>query len=93
MLANEYLYHSDADILIYPSAKTFHNYTNLAFHPNVAQRHLRFVKVLNFKIKDRHDDFGFKLSFKSVGRIENERVKWKKVAEEDVSDLGLIKQK
>jgi len=87
MLANEYLYFNPADILMYPSAKTFQDYTNFAIHPNAVNNHLVCTKVIRFKVIE---DFGtyLRLSLKSTGHLINDRFNWKKFTDEDGKELG-----
>lgn len=88
MLANEYLYHHPADLIMYPSVKTFQGYTNFAFHPNIVLNHLKCIKIL--KLKDFSNDIN-QFNIASIGHIENDRINWKKPTKKDIVDLGFIK--
>jgi hypothetical protein len=90
MLANEYLYENQSDLIMYPSAKTFQEYTNFAIHPNVVLKHLKCNKILKFKVVKLETE-QVQLKFISIGHIENDRINWKKPTDEDASDLGFKK--
>lgn len=87
MLANEYLYENNADLIMYPSAKTFQNYTNFAIHPNVVLNHLKCYKILKFKVAKLESE-QLQLKFISIGHIENDRINWKKPTDDDGIELG-----
>jgi hypothetical protein len=91
MLANEYLYESNADLIMYPSAQTFQDYTNFAFHPNIVSEHLKCYKIFKFKVIKRGTE-QVKFNFKSIGHIENDRINWKKPTDEDGIELGFRKE-
>jgi len=77
ILAHEYLYMNNTDILLYSSAQTIHNYTNFAIHPQVGDKHLKCTKVLRFKIvKDLGEQF--KLIFSLIGTPDKNQIKWGK---------------
>ena len=92
MLANEYLYYQNNDLLLYPSAQTFQKYTNFAFHPNVVLKQLECHKIYKFELVEQ-DDKQFKLIFFSIGDIENDRILWRKAKASDGEELGLSKIK
>lgn len=92
MLANEYLYlnKEKADILIYPSSKTFQDYTNFAIHPNTVNNHIFCKKVIKFKvIKDKGSHLS--LSLNSTGHLLNDRFNWEKFTDEDGEEIGFKK--
>jgi hypothetical protein len=90
MLSNEFLYFNQADILMYPSAKTLQDYTNFAIHPNSVNNHIFCKKVVRFKVIK---DFGtyLRLSFKSTGHLIDDRFHWKEFKDEDGKELGFEK--
>jgi len=52
-LSNNLLYsHRGIDMLLYPSLTTNSYFTNIAFHPNFADRHLQLEKVFQFVVND-----------------------------------------
>lgn len=76
MICHSDLYSSgDVDFVVYPSAKTFQNYCNYAFHPNVAQNNLIIDRVIRFKVID-DSEYNFKISFGEVGNRKNDRIIW-----------------
>ena len=90
MLANEYLYENSTDLIMYPSAKTFQNYTNFAIHPNIVLKHLKCTKVFRFKVlKQGNEQVSFNLG--SIGHIENDRINWKRPTDNDGIELGFRK--
>tara|TARA_R110000751_G_scaffold7964_1_gene32320 strand:- start:4464 stop:5357 length:894 start_codon:yes stop_codon:yes gene_type:complete len=91
MIENEYLYDNDCDLLLYPSAQSFQDYINFAFHPNVVLSHLKCKKIVRFKInKITNQQVGFNLL--GIGEIENDRIKWRKITDQDGLDLGFRKE-
>lgn len=90
MLAHEYLYMNETDILLYPSAQTLQDYTNFAIHPRVASNQLRCLKVLRFKITK---DLGkhFQLIFSLIGTPEMNKINWQKANDEDIANFGFEK--
>jgi len=90
MLANEYLYEGKVDLIMYPSAKTFQNYTNFAIHPNVVLKHLKCTKVVKLKVIKQGNE-QVKFSLKSIGHIERDRINWKEPTDNDGIELGFKK--
>ena len=88
MLSNEFLYFNQADILMYPSAKTLRDYTNFAIHPNTVNNHLYCIKVVRFKVIKDYGTY-FRLSFNSTGHLIEDRFQWKEFTDEDGKYLGL----
>jgi hypothetical protein len=86
-IANENLYLGDADLLIYPSVKTQSNYVNYAFHPNVVNEHLKLKKIFHFKVT-KYSASHTHLTIKSVGYIEDDRIKWRASNEQDRIEFG-----
>lgn len=82
-ISNSFLYSdSDIDFLVYPSAKTNHNYVNFAFHPNIINTHLRFNRVYKFVIDDiTQSQISFRI--KNVGFIKQSQIRWRKSNDED----------
>jgi len=91
MLANEYLYESGFDMIMYPSAKTFQDYTNFAIHPNVALNHLELEIIFNIIILDINEQH-VKFKVKSIGHIENDKINWKK-SDDNVTEKYLRAKK
>lgn len=91
MLAHEYLYVNRTDILLYPSAQTLQSYTNFAIHPRVAERYLKCLKILRFKItKDLGEQF--QLIFSLIGTpYTGTKINWQKATDEDISQFGFDK--
>lgn len=87
MLSNEYLYENNADLIMYPSAQTFQEYTNFAIHPNVVSEHLKCYKIIKFKFLNQGIN-DVKINFQSIGNIENDRICWKKPTNDDGLELG-----
>lgn len=87
-IANENLYsgESKSDVLIYPSVKTFKDYTNYAFHPNVVNEHLKINKILHVKVKrilETHLEF----YVLEIGHLEDDKINWKTPTEQDKENL------
>jgi len=90
MLANEYLYHNKADLILYPSAQTFQDYTNFAIHPNVVLNNMRCTKIIKFKITEiMSEQVKFKLSM--IGEVVKDRILWRKSNDQDGINLGFNK--
>lgn len=88
-ISNELLYGSAwKDFIIYPSFVSKTNTTNIAFHPNVADSHLHFEKVIRFKILNINDD-KFSLSTGRVGELHQNNIKWRTATEEEL-DFSLF---
>lgn len=77
MLSNEYLYENGIDMIMYPSAKTYQDYTNFAIHPNVALNHLELEILFHIIILDINEE-QIKFKVKSIGYIENDKINWRK---------------
>lgn len=92
MIANEYLYHNDVDMVLYPSAQTFQDYINFAIHPNVVLNQLKCTKIVKFKINAvNKEQVAFNLRL--IGDVvSNDRIKWRKVEDKDGIDLGFKKE-
>ena len=91
MLANEYLYNSEIDILIYPSAKTYQDYTNIAIHPNVVNNRIKCSKILKFKVASVEKE-KVTFQFGLTGIVtSNDRIKWQKFKDQDGLALGVKK--
>lgn len=90
MIANEYLYYAHADLILYPSVKTLHDYTNFSIHPNIAQNHIKCTKVFHFKLIENLRD-NLRFSFKSIGRIEKDRIVWGKPSNAEIEEIGFFK--
>ncbi|WP_412984489.1 hypothetical protein [Pontimicrobium sp. IMCC45349] len=86
-LANRYLYGNDnSDFIVYPSAKSHHDYVNYAFHPNAVLNHLKLSRVFMFRINEINDSGVFYTVLK-VGYLDRLHIKWKSA---DDSDLKYI---
>lgn len=83
MLSNEYLYKSGFDMIMYPIAKTFQDYTNFAIHPNVVLNHLNLEIVFQIVITDINDQHT-KFKVKSIGHLEDDKIYWRKPDDEIV---------
>ncbi|WP_298537998.1 hypothetical protein [uncultured Algibacter sp.] len=92
MLANEYMYENGVDLIMYPSAKTFQEYTNFAIHPNVVQTQLKCNKIYKFKVI-KQDKEQVRIKFISIGHIANDKIEWKKPTDKDGTELGFRKLK
>jgi len=90
MLANEYPYYQNNDLLLYPSVQTFQEYTNFAIHPNAALKQLECFKIYKFKLVEQGKE-QVKLNFLSIGDIENDRIKWRNPTNSDGEELGFSK--
>lgn len=86
-IANRYLYgNNNVEFIVYPSAKSFHNYVNYAFHPNVVINSLKLSRVFMFKINDIISE-GINFTIKKVGYLDKSHIKWKSQDESDVKYL------
>ena len=90
MLANEYLYETDNDFILYSSIQTQYDYTNFAFHPKSVINHLKCRKIIKFKINDIKDG-QFVINISMIGEAENNRLYWKRANDEDCIELGFNK--
>jgi hypothetical protein len=91
MLANEYLYESGFDMIMYPSAKTYQDYTNFAIHPNVVLNHIELDILFHIIIIDITDE-QIKFKVKSIGYLENDKINWRK-SNDDVVEKHLRAKK
>jgi len=86
-IANRYLYgNNNVEFIVYPSAKSHHNYVNYAFHPNVVINSLKLSRVFMFRINNI-DNNGISFTVKKVGYLEKSHIKWKS---QDKSDEKFI---
>ena len=90
LIAHEYLYYSNVEVLLYPSAQTFQNYTNFAFHPRSVDQYLHCEKVLHFKIVKEIDN-QFELNINLIGIVDNHIIKWRKPSDMELEELGFKK--
>lgn len=92
MLSNEYLYENGFDMIIYPSAKTFQDYTNFAIHPNVVLNHLDLEIIFKIIVVDINQE-QIKFKVKSIGYFENDKINWRKSSDDLIQKyLGARKQ-
>lgn len=82
-IANRYLYGNDnVEFIVYPSAKSQHDYVNYAFHPNVVINSLKLSRVFMFRINDITKE-GIRFTVKKVGYLKKSHIKWKSQDESD----------
>ena len=91
MLANEYLYESDNDFILYSSIQSFYDYTNFAFHPKSVVNHLSCKRIVKFKITNIINS-QYIIDILLTGDANGNRLYWRKPTDQDCIDLGLIKK-
>lgn len=87
-LSNRYLYGNDnSDFIVYPSAKSNHNYVNYAFHPNAVLNHLSLKRVFMFRI-DKITNEEILYTILKVGYLDRSHIKWKSADEYDMKFIS-----
>jgi hypothetical protein len=76
------------DFIIYPSFANKAFTSNFAIHPNVADKYLRFIKVIRFKVIEINDE-RFLLSTGRVGEIVQNNIEWRTATKEEI-DFSLF---
>lgn len=88
-VSNELIYGTAwKDFIIYPSFANKAFTSNFAIHPNVADRYLKFEKVIRFKVLEMNNDI-FSLSTGRVGEIIQNNIEWR-TATKDELDFSLF---
>ena len=62
--------------IVYPSVKDIGHSCNYAFHPNIADLYLKFVKVIRFKIFEI-DGEEYQIGIGRVGEVINSAIEWR----------------
>jgi hypothetical protein len=87
-LANNLLYaHREIDMILYPSSITDSFYSNIAIHPNFADRYLQLDSVFQFSILDINDkmlDYGIGL----IGHPGRMNIEWRKPTENEINEIA-----
>ncbi len=86
-LSNNLLYsHRDIDMVLYPSAITDSFFTNLAIHPNFADRYLQLETVFQFSIiniTDKKLEYGIGL----IGLPGRMNIEWRQPTETEIKEI------
>jgi hypothetical protein len=86
-LSNNLLYsHRGIDMILYPSSITDSYFTNIAIHPNFADRYLQLEKVFQFSINDINDkklDYGIGL----IGTPGTMNIEWRQPTEIEITEV------
>jgi hypothetical protein len=88
-ISTELLYGSAwKDFIIYPSFANKAFTSNFAIHPNVADKYLKFVKVIRFKVLSINED-RFSVSTGRVGEMMQNNIEWRAVTKDEL-DFSLF---
>lgn len=88
-IANELIYgRAWKDFIIYPSFANKAYTCNLAIHPNVADRYLKFVKVIRFRVTEI-TEHKYTLSTGFVGEFIQNNITWREATYEEL-DFSLF---
>jgi len=88
-ISNELIYGTAwKDFIIYPSFANKAFTSNFAIHPNVADKYLKFVKVIRFKVLELGGD-KFSLSTGRVGELIQNNIAWRTATKEEL-DFSLF---
>lgn len=86
-LSNNLLYsHSGIDMILYPSSITDSFFTNIAIHPNFADKYLQLERVFQFSIQDITDEklnYGIGL----IGHPGKMNIEWREPTELEINEI------
>lgn len=88
-LANTSLYGElTNDFIIYPSVLMNNQFCNMAFHPNSADRYLKFKKVIRFRVESIKEENKLELSFGKVGELAPIKILWRNVLKDELTFIS-----